>query len=155
MPYPKDWPAIDKTTQQTCSELEGTYKNFNGEKYLSELFGIEHLFLTEYTTIEIAILDENAIEISIYDKGENKTKFKISKDNAGYYCENGTINLVGYHQFYVHPMVIATSHAEIKLDDAEDNSLIANVKHKSYSLGFLILPIAANNIEWEKWERIN
>ena len=154
-PYPNGWPEIDETPDQNCSELEGTYENFNGDNYLSELFGIEGVPLIEWQNLEITFIDDNTMELTISEDSKEIATFKILNGKNGYYCEKGTINLIGYNQYFFNPMVIATSYAEIKLDDAEDDSLIAHVKHKSYSLGFMILPITVNNIVWEKWEKAN
>ena len=72
-----------------------------------------------------------------------------------YTCDNGTINIKGNPEFYIHPMIISTSTSLIKLNTAEDLSIIASIKHKSNSLAFFILPILSNNTEWRKWKRTN
>lgn len=155
IPYPHNWPEITNEIVQDCENFEGVYENFNGEKYLSDLFGLEEVILHKDQKIKLSFSKRKNMIVKVLDDYNEKTSFKITSNYMKYTCDNGTINIKGNPEFYIHAMIIATSTPLIKLNTAEDQSIIANIKHKSNSLAFFILPILSNNTEWRKWKRIN
>jgi len=154
IPYPHSWPEITNEIIQNCENFEGIYENFNGEKYLSDLFGIEEVILHKDQKIQLSFLKSKNMIVKVLDDYNEKTSFEITSNYMEYTCDNGTINIKGNPEFYIHPWIISSSIQLIKLNTTEDQSIIANIKHKSNTLAFLILPILSNNTEWRKWKRI-
>ena len=54
IPYPHNWPEITNEIVQDCENFEGIYENFNGEKYLSDLFGLEEVILHKDQKIKLS-----------------------------------------------------------------------------------------------------
>ena len=154
IPYPRDWPEITNEIIPNCKNFEGIYKNFNGEKYLSELFGLEEVILHKDQKIQLSFLENKNMIVKVLDTYNEKTSFEINPNYMDYTCDGGIINIKGKPDFFIHPWIISLSSPLIKLNTAEDQSIIANIKHKMNTVVFLTLPIYINNIEWRKWKRI-
>ena len=154
MPYPLDWPEITNETMQDCKNFEGVYENFNGEKYLSDLFGLEEVILDTDQKIQLTILKNKNMKVKVLDTYNEKTSFIVSPNYMDYTCDNGTIHIKGKPDYLFHPYLIATSSPFIKLNTAEDQSIIVYITHKINTLVFFALPVFNNTTEWRKWERI-
>ncbi len=154
-PYPKNWPEISEAPEENCSYLEGTYQNFNGNKYLSDLFGMDYVPAYEDQRIRLEIENGDRLKLVVIENEQDIILYEITAENDEYECENGEIRFKGLRENYFHVFVSATSRAEIKLNAGEDQSIIAEVKHESFSLGFFILPIISNKVVWGRWEKAN
>ena len=154
MPYPPNWPEIIDETKQDCKNFNGIYENFNGEKYLSNLFGLEEVILHTDQKIQLTILENNNLKVKVLDTYNEKTSFKITPNYMDYTCNDGTIHIKGKPDYLFHPYVISVSSPLIKINTAEDQSVIAYLTHKMNTLVFFTLPVFNNNTEWRKWERI-
>lgn len=154
-PYPKSWPEVHEAPSESCSYLEGTYQNFNGKKYLSDLFGMDYALKFEAQEIQLDVSKKDLLKLVALDENKEIILYEITADNDEYECVDGTIHFKGLRENYFHVFVTATSRAEIKINAGEDQSLIAKVKHESFSLGFFVLPILSNNIVWGRWEKLD
>ena len=154
-PYPKSWPEVSEATSESCSYLEGTYQNFNGKKYLSDLFGMDYALKFEAQEIRLDLSNEDRLKLVVLEEDKETMLYEITADADDYECVDGTVHFKGLREYYFHAFVSATSRAEIKINAAEDQSLIAEVKHESFSLGFFVLPILSNKIVWDRWEKLD
>ena len=154
IPYPRGWPEITNEIVPNCKNFEGIYKNFDGENYLSELLGLDEVFLHMDQKIQLSFLENGNMIVKVLDIYNENTRFNITPDYMDYTCDDGTINIKGKPDFFIHPLFIFTSSPLIKLNTAEDQSIIANIKYKSNTLVFLTLPVFSNDIVWRKWKRI-
>ena len=154
-PYPKRWPEVNEAPSENCSYLEGTYQNFNGKRYLSDLFGMEYALKFETQEIRLDVSYEDRLKLVILEEDKEIILYEITAEDDDYECVDGAIHFKGLRENYFHVFVSATSRAEIKINAAEDQSLIAKVKHESFSLGFFVMPILSNKIEWGRWEKLD
>ena len=154
MPYPPDWPEITDETIQDCKNFDGIYENFNGEKYLSDLFGLEEIILDTDQKIQLTILENKNLKVKVLDTYNEKTSFTITPNYMDYTCDDGTIHIKGKPDYVFAPSIIVVSSPFIKINTAEDQSIIADIIHKVNTLVFFALPVFNNNTEWRKWERI-
>jgi len=155
VPYPQNWPEITNEIVHDCKNFEGIYKNFNGKFYLSDLFGLEEIILHKDQKIKLSYLENKNMIVKVLDTYNEKKSFKINPNYMDYTCDDGTINIKGKPEFFIHPWIISSSSPLIKLKTAEDQSIIANIIHKSNTLAFFIVPIFSNNTEWRQWKRIS
>ena len=155
LPYPENWPAIDTSQSEGCAKFNGTYNNFDGKNYLSDLFSIQDVVVNEEQQVRLIIKEENKLEATVIQDDKEITKQSITAKEHSYSCEDGGIYLESKREYFIDSAVFATSLAEIRLKTAEDQSIIAEVKHKSLSMVMLLLPVRNNNIVWKKWEKID
>ena len=155
VPYPQNWPEITNEIVHDCKNFEGIYKNFNGKFYLSDLFGLEEVILHKDQKIKLSDFESKNMIVKVLDTNNENKRFTISPNYMDYTCDDGSINIKGKLEFFIHSWIISSSSSLIKLNTAEDQSIIANIVHKSNTLAFFILPIFSNNIEWRKWEKIS
>ena len=154
-PYPKSWPEVSEATSESCSYLEGTYQNFNGKKYLSDLFGMDYAIKFEVQGIRLEVSSKDQLKLVGIEDEKDIVIYEITTEDDEFECVDGTIHFNGLREYFFHPFISATSRPEIKINVAEDQSLIAEVKHESFSLGFFTMPIFSNKIEWGRWEKLD
>ena len=154
-PYPKSWPEVSEAPSVSCSYLEGTYQNFNGKKYLSDLFGMDYELKFEVQEIKLDVSNQDRLKLIGIEDEKEFILYEITAEADDYECVDGTIHFKGLREYYFHAFVNATSRAEIKINVAEDQSLIAEVKHESFTLGFFVMPIFSNKIDWGRWEKLD
>lgn len=154
-PYPNTWPNVSEITGEDCSYLEGTYQNFNGKKYLSDLFGMNYIPVYGEQEVRIDVLKKDILQLFVIENSKEVLLYEINAKNDEYECIDGTIHFNGLRKNYFHAFVTATSRAEIKLNAGEDGSLIAEIRHESFTLGFFVMPIFSNKVVWSKWNKID